>query len=164
MSTKITSLGRDVVYVNNENNEYKPDYGVNKKNMDDINLLNKLTRDINECDKESHKQIYMMLRRYQPMKIFTQEQNCIIFDRNSLTKTQLLELYNLIEMCKENMKRIKIVKKAENEYIGERDKNTSYLEDNRIPPSLDTYKPDFKDNPSEKQKVKNMLSLNNLKA
>lgn len=158
--TKIRTLGKSVAAAAElSQHEYQADTGISDKQLEDARVLDRLTMDIQGLDKESHKQIYLLVRKYKPSKFFTQESKTLIFDRDSLSDKAIMELYNLVELCKENQERSKVIKEAERVYLGDRPKETE--DDNGIPPSLEAYDPDFS-NPSEKQKLKNMLSLNNL--
>jgi len=160
-STKIKTLGKsaaaeaELPLLN-----YQANTGISEKDLKDSRVLDKLTMDIQSLDKASHEQIYVLLRKYKPRRFFTQESKTLIFDRDSLSNENLKELYDLVQMCKENQKREQTIKTAERAYLGDRPKNTA--EDTGIPPSLEVYDPDFKSNPSEQQKLKTMISLNSL--
>lgn len=160
--TKIRTLGKKVAAAAElPILNYQPDTGISDNELKDSRVLDKLTIDIQGLDKESHKQIYVLLRKHKPQKFFTQESKTVIFDRDALPEEALKELYDLVQLCRENEERTKIIKRAEREYLGDRPK-VKEDEDNGIPPSLEVYDPGFKSNPSEQQKLKNMLSLNNL--
>lgn len=159
-STKIKTLGKNVgADAVNPLLNYQADTGISYEELKNGRILDKLTADIQSLDKESHEQIYVLLRKHKPEKFFTHESKTLIFDRDSLSEEALKQLYDLVKLCCENQRRDRIIKKAEQEYLGSLD---SIVVNNDIAQSLGDYDTDFKYNPSEQQKLTEMLFLNNI--
>lgn len=150
--TKIRPLGKLVSTAANSDTDfvYQPDTGVTEKHFSDPALLKQLTDDIHALDKESHKQIYLLLRKHKDISFFTQESTMLIFNRDMLSQDVLVELHNLVHMCKENQARRTVIGVHEKQYADNLPKSVSLavtIEDNQTPIS-------------EGQKLQNMLLLN----
>lgn len=155
--TKIRPLGKTVSTTSNSNSDYAdyvymPDTGISSQNINDPTTLKQLTDDIHMLNKESHKQIYVFLRKHKPSTFFTQETNTVIFNRDMLTANVLVELHNLVHLCKQNEARQSIIDIQKKQYHDDMDSQKR--------PSKEV---EIEDNPlslSEQQKFVRMLDLN----
>ena len=80
--------------------------------------LNDLIKDIDFLDEESHEKIYLLLRGFKPASFFTTDRGMggTHFDRSLLTDRQLNDLYHIVQLCKENIKRKDIIQSAKLEH------------------------------------------------
>jgi hypothetical protein len=101
---RIKPLGKStgITIGSEEKFAYAPDSQISIKQLDS-KKLNSLTEDIKLLDKKSHIMIYTLIRKYKGAKFFTRDGDHIIFNRDKLPKKILLDLYNLVELCKKSI-------------------------------------------------------------
>lgn len=146
--SKIKSLGKKSTVWDNSQS-----YSAETEMVDitDPIYLNDMSREIEQLDKESQEQIYMFLRKFKPAKFFTVESKGTYFDRTKLTDKQLRELFNFVVLCKKHRIRQSIIENAEKDHASV----MGHTVTDQIDLEVDAV------NPSEKDKLEEMLLLNN---
>lgn len=123
--------------------------------MDDPKLVEEMVRNIGQLDKESHEQIYKVLRQTKPKKFFAVNNTDTRFNIYGLNQKERHELQRTIQLCNEAMERRKILDEASGFHREEIAKLDEKL---KIGDLDDTYVDAV--NPSEADKIKEMLQMN----
>lgn len=155
--TKIRSLGNASSTWDDSRQQYnyQADNYISPEQTKEPAIINDLIDDISNLDKISHEQIYIMLRGFKPKEFFTNDYNGIHITYSDLETKEIQELYKIVQMCKHDIERKKVIQKAKDEYI------------NNVDPGVINDNVELEDivpiNPSESDKVKQMLKLNKIK-
>lgn len=135
---------------------YDPDFDVTLDRVKDKTNLSDLVKDINNLDKKSHEQIYIMLRRHKDLKFFRTDYVGTHINSAELDDNILLELYRTVKMCKLNNERKKVIESAHQEYDDV--SKTFYERGTSINSAMDDVEPG--PNPSEYDKLNCMVLMN----
>lgn len=85
--------------------------GPYEKDCDSVNEEN-LSSEIAKLGKKSHESIYQLLRQYKPQKFFTTTETSTFFDYSKLEKHVIEDLIRMVELCKDDEKRVQVIEKA----------------------------------------------------
>lgn len=125
-------------------------------NMSDPKFIDDMVRNISELDKAGHEQIYIALRKTKPKKFFAANNVDTRFNIYGLTDQDKQSLRRTIQLCKEDMKRKKILQEATGYHEQELHRLDEKLHINDL--EDDTYVNPV--NPSEAEKIREMLQMN----
>lgn len=130
------------------------------RDMDNPVVIEELVRGIGQLDKEGHEEVYLAIRRFKPQTFFASNSVDTRFNIYGLNAKERNEVHRIIQMCKSNLERKHVLEDATNTHESTISNLTSkLLDDEKI---LDTESED-PGNPSEVEKIREMLLMNNTK-
>lgn len=77
--------------------------------MSDPETLNSLVKDLNKLERSDHTEVYTTLRKFKPANFFSTNSLGTHFNILALDNKARWELYRMIQMCKDNQLRKKIL-------------------------------------------------------
>jgi hypothetical protein len=137
----------------NSKHEYK---AYDDKDMSKPKNVEDMVRSISQLDKKSHEEIYLTIRKFKPQKFFASNSIDTRFNIYGLSVEERIMLSRTIDLCKENMERNEVISNAASIHQEELAK----LED-RIGANNPILIDDLQNNPSEREKIKEMLQMHN---
>lgn len=161
-SLKVTSVQKNSTIKPAVVSDHSPQYtSFRDREMCDPKVVEDMVRSIGSLDKDGHKQVYMTIRRFKPKTFFAANSLDTRFNIYGLSDRERQELDHTIQLCLQNMERNKIFKEARNTHkqdLAELDVKLTDIDtetDNDIGGYIDAV------NPSEAEKIREMLQLNN---
>lgn len=125
--------------------------------MDDPRLLEDMVRQIDLLDKQGHEQIYKVLRKSKPKTFFAANSIDTRFNIYGLSAHERQELARTIKLCLQDMDRKRVLADATCIHREEIKRLDQKLHINSLD---DTMLDEQYSNPSEAEKIKNMLQMN----
>ena len=133
----------------------KPQYkAYDDKDMSKPKNVEDMVRSISQLDKKSHEEIYLTIRKFKPQKFFASNSVDTRFNIYGLSNEEKCILSRTIDLCKENMERDEVISNAADLHQEE----IAKLED-RMGFHDPIMVEDSQTNPSEKEKIKEMLQM-----
>ena len=155
-SLKVTSVRKDgnikPVIISDNSIQYNP---LEDTGIDDPKLVEDMVRNIAQLDREGHEQIYTVIRKTKAKKFFATNNVDTRFNIYGLNPHERHELARTIQLCTENMNRKKVFEDAN----GSHRKDIARLDKTLKVDNLDEKFIEAV-NPSEVDKIKEMLQMN----
>lgn len=130
-------------------------------NMNDPKMVEELIRNISLLDKQSHKEIYLTIRKFKSNTFFAANNVDTRFNIYGLNAKERKELYQMVNFCLQDLERKKVLKQATKEHSTELEylEHKLYANDAKELPNTEIPLPV---NPSEVDKIKDMLNMNSI--
>jgi hypothetical protein len=124
--------------------------------------LSQLLEDISSLGPQSHAMLYKKIRSYKQPNFFVVNNSGTHFNRSSLTPSMMLELYQLVKLCKADEKRQNVIDNCKNQHDEIMDATNERIRSSaeKVPVSLSAFDDSVR-NPSETEKLNKMLKDNN---
>lgn len=127
------------------------------RDMDDPTVVEELVRGISQLDKEGHEEVYLAIRRFKPKTFFASNSVDTRFNIYGLNAKERKEVHRIIQMCRNNLERRRVLEDATSTHETTiSDLTSKLLDEEKI---LDTESED-PGNPTEVEKIREMLLMN----